>query len=128
MDGWIHLPRYVDKVRLHLAGKLHSDYQENLGKRFDEHWLKCAGLTHEQFVEVVRNSITDGQVCDWVRQNVRRTAAEKQAHAEVMLNSPPPGNAEVQARFRMRKEQASVAHRDDIKTFVELIEVDEKRA
>src|SRR5262245_45913250 len=34
--GWIHLPRYIDKIRLHLAGKLHADYRENLGKGFDE--------------------------------------------------------------------------------------------
>ena len=32
MDGWSYLPRYIDKIRLHLAGKLHADYQENLGK------------------------------------------------------------------------------------------------
>ena len=62
MDGWSYLPRYVDKIRLHLAGKLHADYQENLGKAFDGVWLKAAGLTHEQFVAVVKNSITDGQV------------------------------------------------------------------
>ena len=45
-----------------VAGKLHADYQENLGKGFDGMWLRAAGLTHEQFVEVVRNSITDGEV------------------------------------------------------------------
>ncbi|MHB9006752.1 MAG: DUF5069 domain-containing protein [Limisphaerales bacterium] len=32
MCGWMHLPRYLDKIRLHLAGRLHSDYQPNLGK------------------------------------------------------------------------------------------------
>ena len=80
MDGWSYLPRYVDKIRLHLAGKLHADYQENLGKAFDGFWLKTAGVTHEQFVEVVKNSITDGEVCDWVRKNVKRTAGEKAAH------------------------------------------------
>jgi hypothetical protein len=30
MDGWVHLPRFIDKIRLHLAGKLPPDYQENL--------------------------------------------------------------------------------------------------
>jgi hypothetical protein len=29
MDGWMHLPRYIDKIRLHLAGRLHADYQKN---------------------------------------------------------------------------------------------------
>jgi hypothetical protein len=25
MDGWTHLPRYIDKIRLHLADRLHAD-------------------------------------------------------------------------------------------------------
>src|ERR1044072_1002116 len=62
MDGWHYLPRYIDKIRLHLAGKLHADYHENLGKGFDGAWLKAAGVAHERFVEVVKNSVTDGQV------------------------------------------------------------------
>ncbi|MCX6894217.1 MAG: DUF5069 domain-containing protein, partial [Verrucomicrobia bacterium] len=69
MDGWPHLPRYVDKIRLHLAGKLHPDYQPNLGKGFDGAWLKAAGVTHEQMLAVVKASITDGEVCDWVKKN-----------------------------------------------------------
>src|SRR5690348_9320861 len=55
MDGWMHLPRYIDKIRLHLAGKLHSDYHANFGKGFDAMWLKAAGATHEQIIEIVRN-------------------------------------------------------------------------
>src|SRR5512146_3153175 len=88
MCGWMHLPRYIDKVRLHLAGKLHPDYQGNLGKGFDGRWLAAAGVTHEQMLEVVGRSITDGEICDWVRQNVKRTEAEKAAHREDMLNYP----------------------------------------
>src|SRR5438128_2455350 len=64
MDGWVYLPRFVDKIRLHLAGKLHSDYQENFTKGFDEAWCKAAGVTAAQMIEVVKNSITDGQVTD----------------------------------------------------------------
>src|SRR5947208_16753528 len=63
MDGWMHLPRYVDKIRLHLAGKLHSDYHPNFGKGFDAMWLKAASVTHEQMIEVVKDSIIDGQIC-----------------------------------------------------------------
>ena len=75
MDGWMHLPRYVDKIRLHLAGRLHPDYQHNFGKGFDGMWLSAAGVTHGQMIDVVKNSLTDGQVCDWVRQNVKRSDA-----------------------------------------------------
>jgi uncharacterized protein DUF5069 len=127
MDGWMYLPRYIDKIRLHLAGKLHSDYTENLGKGFDGLWLKTAGLTHDKMVEVVKNSITDGEVCDWVRQNVKKTPAEKAAHRADMMSRPKAGDVEGQARLKMRKEQAGVAQRDDIRTYVDVIDADEHR-
>jgi hypothetical protein len=128
MCGWMHLPRYVDKIRLQLAGKLHPDYQPNLGKGFDERWLKAAGLTQEQFVSIVRDTFCDGEVCDWVLKNVQKSDADKRAHADSMLNYPRPDDADMQARLKMRKEQAGLAHRDDIKTFVDFIDVDEKRS
>jgi hypothetical protein len=127
MDGWTYLPRYIDKIRLHLAGKLHDDYQENLGKGFDGFWLKAAGLTHEQFVEVVRKTITDGEVCDWVRQNVKRTPAEKAAHWQDVLSRPLASDEAACARFKMRKEQSGMAHRDEIRNFVDYIDADEQR-
>jgi hypothetical protein len=127
MDGWTHLPRYLDKIRLHLAGQLHPDYQPNFGKAFDGAWLKAAGVTHEQMIEVVKGSITDGQVCDWVRQNVKKTAAEKAAHREAMFAYPTTDDAAGQERLKQRKEQAGFGHRDEIRSFVDFIDADEKR-
>ena len=127
MCGWMHLPRFIDKIRLHLAGKLHSDYQPNFCKGFDGLWLETAGVKAEQFIEVVRTSTTDGQVCDWVRQNVRKSPAEKAAHLKDLLSRPLPGDEAAQARLKMRKEQCGAGQRDDIKTFVDVIDADEKR-
>jgi len=127
MCGWMHLPRYVDKIRLHLAGKLHSDYLDNLGKGFDGSWLKAAGLTHDEFVEVVKGTLIDGQVADWVLKNVKRSEAEKKAHADGMLNRPERQDEAMQARLKLRKEQAGLSHRHDIQCFVDFIDADEKR-
>lgn len=127
MDGWHHLPRYIDKIRLYLAGKLHSDYTENLGKGFDGYWLKAAGVTHEQFIAVVKNSLTDGEVYDWVRQNVKRSDAEKEAYWKHVLSRPPKNDDTACARLKTRKEQSGLSHRDDITTFVDYIDADEKR-
>ena len=127
MCGWLHLPRYLDKIRLHLAGQLHADYQPNFGKGFDGAWLKAAGLAHESFIEVVRGTLCDGQVADWVLQNVKKTDAEKQAHAEGMTRYPKPDDAAMQERLRQRKLGAGLAHRDDLRTFVDFIDADEKR-
>jgi len=127
MAGWMYLPRFVDKIRLHLTGKLHKDYQDNFCKGFDGRWLQSAGLTSEQFINVVKNTITDGEVCDWVRINVKKTDADKAAHRNFLLDYPRKDDAEMQARLKLRKEQAGLTGRDDIQLFVDFIDVDEKR-
>lgn len=128
MAGWTYLPRFIDKIRLHLAGKLHRDYQENFTKGFDEVWLKAAGVTADQMIEVVKNSITDGQVADWVNQNVKKTDAEKAAHRDFVLKrGSDEKDTAMRARLKMRKEEGGLAHRDDIQTFVDYIDADEKR-
>ena len=127
MCGWMHLPRYVDKIRLHLAGKLHPDYQPNFGKGFDGRWLQAAGVTHEQMIEVVKNTATDGEVCDWVQKNVKKSAAEKRSHAEGMADYPKADDQAMQDRLKQRKEVAGLTHRHEIKTFVDFIDADEKR-
>ena len=127
MCGWMHLPRFIDKIRLHLAGRLHPDYQPNLCKGFDALWLEVAGVDPNEFIEVVRRSGTDGEVYDWVFHHVKRSDEVKAAHRERMLNYPKKGDAAMEERLRMRKEQAGLSHRDDIKTFVDFIDADEKR-
>ena len=128
MCGWMHLPRYIDKLRLHLAGKLHPDYQPNLGKGFDELWLKLAGVDEKQFVEVVRRSITDGEVCDWVLKHVKQPDSVKADQRERMLNYPRKDDAPMQERLKLRKQQSGLSHRDDIQCFVDYIDADEKRS
>jgi hypothetical protein len=127
MDGWRYLPRYIDKIRLHLAGKLHADYQENFGKGFDAKWLAAAGVTHEQFVAVVKNTITDGEVYDWVHKNVKRTPEQKVAHWNDVLSRPLENDEAAKARFQKRMEESHITHRTEIKTFVDYIDADEKR-
>jgi len=127
MCGWMHLPRFIDKIRLHLAGKLHPDYQANFCKGFDSLWLERAGVQAPEFIEVVRNSVTDGQICDWVRQHVKKSEVDIAAHRDRMLNYPKKDDAEMQARLKMRKENAGLSHREDIQSFVDFIDADEKR-
>jgi hypothetical protein len=127
MCGWMHLPRYIDKVRLHLAGKLHPDYQANFGKGFDQLWLELAGVSAPEFIEVVRGSITDGEVCDWVLKHVKKPDSVKAQQRERMLNYPRKDDPALQERLKMRKQQSGLSHRDDIQCFVDFIDADEKR-
>ncbi|MDB6028139.1 MAG: hypothetical protein JWM68_4362 [Verrucomicrobiales bacterium] len=126
MAGWVYLPRFIDKIRLHLVGKLHADYQENFTKGFDAVWLKTAGLEAAQFIDVVKNSVTDGEVCDWVQKNVKKSDAEKEEFKQRVSNYGNESDA-TRARLKLRKEQVGLGGRDDIKTFADMIDADEKR-
>src|SRR4026207_2386464 len=96
MDGWVHLPRFLDKIRLNLAGKLTPDYQENFTKGFDGSWLRAAGVTAEQMIDVVKNTVSDGEVCDWVRNNVKKSASEKTEFNKFVLNRGTEPEPELQ--------------------------------
>ena len=125
MSGWVYLPRFVDKIRLHAAGQLHSDYQENFTKGFDGHWLKTVGVEADKFVAFVKSTITDGQVADWVAKNVKKTDAEKAAFNHYVLNRGR--NDEATGRLNIRKQESNLTHRDDIDCFTDYIDADEKR-
>src|SRR6266699_2498700 len=127
MCGWVHLPRFVDKIRLHLAGELHPDYQPNYCKGFDGLWLEAAGVEANHFIAVVRSSLTDGEVCDWVLKNANKSESAKAALRQRVLDHPKKGDTELEARLKMRKDNAGLAHRADIRTFVDFIDADEKR-
>ena len=127
MCGWVHLPRFIDKTRLHLAGRLHADYRENFTKGFDGRWLAAAGVEAVDFIEVVKGTITDGEVADWVRTHVAKTEAEKRAFADWVLGYPAADDTAGQERLQMRKAQAGLAGRADVRTFVDFINADEGR-
>lgn len=128
MAGWAYLPRLVDKIRLHLAGRLHPDYQGNfLHKGFDKLWFERAGVSPETLVDVVRRSVTDGEVCDWVGANVRKTDGEKAAHRDELFNHGRDGDPALRERLEMRKQQSGLGHRTDIQAFVDYIDADERR-
>jgi hypothetical protein len=51
----------------------------------------------------------------------------KAEHGERMMNYPAKGDATGIERLKMRKEQSGLSHRDDIHSFVDYIDADEKR-
>lgn len=127
MDGWVHLPRLIDKIRLHMAGKLPADYQGNLlTKGFDAKWLEVAAVQGDEFRALVEKSICDGEICDWVRRNVRKSDRVKEEFKEHVINYGREGD-DLRARLQQRKEESGMADRADIQCFVDYIDADEGR-
>jgi hypothetical protein len=59
--------------------------------------------------------------------HVKESESVKAAHRERMLNTPKKDDLEAVARLKMRKEQAGLADRNEIQSFVDFIDADEKR-
>ena len=129
MAGWMYLPRFIDKIRLAGAGKLHSDYLPNyLHKGFDAKWLETAGLEAKEFVAVVNNTITDGQLTDWVRENVEVDASTRELFNDAVGNyGVDESNTELRELLAQRKEEAGMGDRNDVQCFVDFIDADEGR-
>ena len=127
MDGWVHLPRLVDKIRLHEAGQLPDDYPPNyLHKGIDLAWFKASGVESGTLVGIVQNSITDGQVSDWVKANVNASDEAKAALSGKLLSYGTEG-ALLELLIK-RKAESGLQDRDDIRCMFDYIDADEGRS
>jgi hypothetical protein len=125
MAGWVHLPRFVDKIRLNAKNQLPPDYHRNFCKGFDGYWLQASGVDQTQFIEMVNKSENDAQVETWVKQNIKKSEKEIQTFNELVLNRGR--DDQTKDIFNQRKADAGLNNRKDIQTFVDLIEADEGR-
>jgi hypothetical protein len=127
LAGWLHVGRFVDKIRLAHKKQLPPDYEANFTKGFDGMWLAASGVDKDQFIALVLRS-TDEQIEQWIIANVnsRKSPEEIEAFNQKILNHGR--QPEFQELLRQRKEQSGLSHRDDIQTFVDYIDADEGRA
>lgn len=57
--GLLHLPRFIAKIRKHLAGELPKSYQKNFCRGFDRFLCMHLGIDPQQVVKVVQEAGED---------------------------------------------------------------------
>lgn len=125
LGGYVHLPRLIDKARLHRRGLLEGYNYKTTG--FDKHLLAFLKLDPDAFEETASRLETDESVWQWIEQNgVSHSAAEIEHWNEMMIHREPD-TAEKKARFILALKDAGGADRKDIRTYFDLIEFDEDR-
>ncbi len=126
VGGLVHFGRMLDKIRLHAAGKLPADYQPNLGKGFDGYCCQFLQIEYPNLISRVTIGGTDDEILAWCF-----SAGRKPGVFEIgMFNDyvTKRGWRDAAApKCQERKTEAGLANRDDVQTFVDLIEVDEGR-
>ncbi len=125
LGGYVHLPRLIDKARLHRQGFLQGYNYKTVG--FDKHLLAFLKLDPDGFEEAANRLEDDEAILRWVQENgVTHDAEEIEQWNEAMI-SRQPDNAEKKARFLHFLKEAGGETRKDIRTYFDLIEFDEGR-
>jgi len=125
LGGYVHLPRLIDKARLHRKGLLNGYNYKTVG--FDKHLLAFLKLNGDAFEEAANALDDDGAILNWVQKNGEKHPPEAIEHWNQAMTSRHPDTAAKKARFLHFLKEAGGEVRKDIRTYFDLIEFDEGR-
>lgn len=125
LGGYVHLPRLIDKARLHRQGFLNGYNYKTVG--FDKHLLAFLKLDGDNFEEIVNRLDDDKAIWKWMQDNGAKHSAEAIEEWNEAMISRHPDTAAKKARFAHFLKEAGGNGRKDIKTYFDLIEFDEGR-
>lgn len=125
--GLVYFARMLSKIRLHTKGKLHPDYQNNLGHGADG-W--CCGFLHVDYDSlkqyVLDNNADNEAAYDWCMQNGRQLNDTDTLIWNNYIRKLG-WNDHVTPYLEQRKTEAGWQDRTDIQTMPQFIEADERR-
>ena len=125
LGGYVHLPRLIDKARLHRKGLLDGYNYKTVG--FDKHLLAFLKIDPDAFESATNELEDDAAILAWVRQNGLAHSSEEIERWNAAMISRHPDTAEKKARFILFLKESGGAGRKDIRTYFDLIEFDEGR-
>jgi hypothetical protein len=125
LGGYVHLPRLIDKARLHRKGLLDGYNYKTVG--FDKHLLAFLKLDGDAFEEIANRFEDDEGILEWVRNNGAQHSPEEIEQWNHAMISRHPDTAAKRARFLHFLKEAGGEKRKDIRTYFDLIEFDEGR-
>jgi hypothetical protein len=125
LGGYVHLPRLIDKAKLHRKGLLNGYNYKTVG--FDKHLLAFLKLDPDAFEEAANRLDDDDKILSWIRENGVGHSNEEIEHWNTEMISRHPDTAVKKARFLHFLKEAGGAGRKDIRTYFDLIEFDEGR-
>jgi hypothetical protein len=125
LGGYVHLPRLIDKAKLHRQGLLKGYDYKTTG--FDKHLLAFLKLDGDAFEEAVNRLEDDQAILNWVRENGVKHSSEAIEQWNEAMISRHPDTAAKKARFAHFLKEAGGDGRQDIRTYFDFIEFDEGR-
>ncbi len=125
LGGYVHLPRLIDKAKLHRKGLLNGYNYKTVG--FDKHLLAFLELNPDEFEEAANRLASDSAILKWVEEKGASHTAESIEDWNQAMISRYPDSAIKKARFLHVLKESGGEGRPDIRTYFDLIEFDEGR-
>ena len=125
LGGYVHLPRLIDKARLHRKGLLDGYNYKTVG--FDKHLLTFLKIDGDAFEEAASKLENDDALLNWVHKNGEEHPTEAIEQWNEAMISRHPDPAAKKARFFHFLTEAGGEGRKYIRTYFDLIEFDEGR-
>ncbi len=126
IEGIPYFPRLCHKVRLHAAGKLHSQYQGNLGGACDLWTCQFLGVEYATLAEQIRAGLSDAEALAWARENGLSRADYETIWWKTYIRTRGFRD-DLAERLVQRKAESGFADRADIQTFFDYMDADEGR-
>ena len=112
LGGYVHLPRLIDKARLHRKGLLDGYNYKTVG--FDKHLLAFLKIDGDAFEEIANKLDDDEAILAWVQKNGERHSPEAIEQWNEAMISRHPDTAAKKARFLIFSKKPAVK---DVKIF-----------
>jgi hypothetical protein len=125
LGDYVHLPRLIDKAKLHRQGLLSGYNYKTTG--FDKHLLAFLKVDPDAFEEAAHRLADDISILAWVRKNGAKHSSEEIEQWNQAMISRHPDTAVKKARFTHFLREAGGQGRKNIRTYFDLIEFDEGR-
>jgi len=121
LGGYVLLPRMLDKGRAEIAGKS-GEYHYNCP--LDQRILGFLGIDPDALRAELAKGKGDGEILDWIKANQanKHTPAEIDAWSEEQAKRTPDADSQ---EFFNEILQACGPHRTDIRTWADLLELDD---
>jgi hypothetical protein len=122
--GLLHLPRFIAKIRKHLADELPKSYQRNFTRGFDGFLCLHLGIDPKDVIAIVQENEDDAEVDrrleelypDDLKVNVWNRKVGQMGMSEMG-----------RAKLEEVKATMGLSDRSDLLSFADMIEVDEGR-
>lgn len=123
--GLLHLPRFLAKIRKHLAGELPHSYQRNFCRGFDRFLCLHLGIEPQQVIQAVQKTLDDPRKLDAALLEIfPADVRPAQWNRELVQKGMSEMGREALTKV---KKIMSVENRQDLRSFADMIDFDEGR-